>query len=311
MASLPRLHYRNVLPVVVDNGSEDGTVEELRARHREIPVIENQVNLGYAGGNNVGIRWALARGVEYVCLVNNDTEVTAELVSALVHVARSDARIGAVGARNLLMEDPSRLWGAYGVLTYGPFVVRTAGQGARDGARWLEQREVDWVIGNGCLWSRRALNDVGLLDESFFAYHDDVDWCLRARRRGFRIVYAGAAAILHRGGASSDLTQRHSFPQPYFLGRNGVIFVRKHARAQECLRFAVLCGAAMAARWMRALLLRCWPAGRGPRARGRYLWAWEAAFGRGLLDALRGRPVPFGRLGLPNSSCSAPDIGRG
>ncbi len=305
--SLGRLTYSNLLPVVVDNGSADGTVAALRERHPHIEIIENGVNLGYAGGNNVGIRWALAQGAEYVCLLNNDAEATPDLLEQLVRVARSDQRIGVVGARNLLMEDPVRLWGAYGKLTYGPFIVRTVGQGAPDGAQWQGQKDVDWVIGNGSLWSREALMEVGLLDEAFFAYHDDVDWCVRARRAGYRVVYVGSAAILHKGGGSSDTAQRHSFPLPYFLGRNGVLFVRKHARRGERWRFAALCTAAMAGRGARAVVLRWGPVGAQTRSRGRLLWSWEAAFWRGLFDALRGRPVPFAELGLANSRCSAPE----
>lgn len=300
VASIDRVSYRDLLPIVVDNGSEDGTADALRALHPGLTIIENDVNLGYAGGNNVGIRRALDRGARYVCLLNNDALLTEESIGELVRVMETDARIGVVGGRNLQLEEPGRLWGAYGELTFGPFVVRTTGRGELDGAVWQTQRDVDWVIGNGSLWRAEAIREVGLLDEDFFAYHDDVDWCVRARRAGYRVVYAGSAAILHRGGGSSDTTQRHSFPLPYFLGRNGVLFVRKHARWHERLRFAFFCGAAMAARWVRAVVMRAW---RGRSAQPDH-WAFESAFLRGLLDGLRHRPVPFAKLGMSNSACS-------
>jgi hypothetical protein len=297
VASLERLTYRNRITVVVDNGSRDGTVDALRAHHSDVAVIENGVNLGYAGGNNVGIRWALGEGAEFVCLINNDTEVTPDLISELVRVAREDRRIAAVGGRNLLMEDPARLWGAHGVLTYGPFVVRTEGRASADGDGWRVSKDVDWVIGNGVLLTRAALDQVGLFDEEFFAYHEDVDWCLRARRAGFRIVYAGTAAILHKGGGSSDPRQPQAFPQPYFLGRNGVRLARKHGSRPEQTKFAVLCGLALTARWLRAVALRCCPSNR-LRARGKAYSAWESAYRCGILDALYGRAVPFSDLGL-------------
>jgi len=290
VASLPRQSYANVTPVVIDNASRDDTVAALRARHAELTIIENRRNLGYAGGNNTGIRWALERGADYVQLINSDTEVTPELTAELVRVAEADARIAVVGCRNLLMEDPARLWGAYSTLTYGPFLVRSDGAGAPDGPHWRVVRDVDAVIGNGYLWRRAALEQIGLLDETLFGYHEDVDWCERARRGGWRVVYAGTAAIIHRGGSSSRPEHARVFPARYFLGRNAVRFVRRYAGAAHHLRFALLCGAAVTARAARAALRR-----------DRYAWAQERDYARGLWDGLRNRPVPFASLGLDDA----------
>jgi len=297
-ASLERLTYPNYLAVVIDNASSDDSVEALRARFPDLTVLRNDANLGYAGGNNVGLRWALERGADYALIINSDTEVTPDMIDSMVRSAEADPRIGVVGCRNLLMEDPSRLWGAYGVLTYGPFVVRAAGQGEADGPAWRQQRDVDWVIGNGYLWRRSTLEKVGLLDESFFGYHEDVDWCLRARAAGYRVVYAGAAAIIHKGGSSSDPDQAKQFPVGYFLGRNGVRVVHKHASPAQALRFALTCAAAFTARLGRALLLSAAPATTATGRRGRAFLARERAYARGVWDALRGRPIPFRELGL-------------
>jgi GT2 family glycosyltransferase len=223
--------------------------------------------------------------------------MTPGLVSELVRVAESDARIAVVGCRNVLMEDPHVLWGAYGELTYGPFVVRTAGERVVDGESWHIVRDVDSVIGNGYLWRRAALERIGLLDENFFGYHEDLDWCLRARCAGHRVVYAGTAAIIHKGGSSSDRRQARSFPMSYFLGRNGVLFVRKHGNRLETARFALLCGAALGYRWLRALLVATVNGGD----RGRAFVSMERGFTRGLWDALRKKPVPFGDLGLDDA----------
>jgi len=302
VASLSRLTYPNCLPVVIDNASADGTVAALRDGYPDLTIIQNAHNLGYAGGNNVGLRWALEHAADYVLIINNDTEVTADMVTELVRVAESDATIGVVGCRNILMDDPTRLWGAHGVLTYGPFVVRTDGEGMPDGPRWQVVKEVDWVIGNGYLWRRAALERVGLLDESFFAYHEDVDWCLRARTAGFRVVYAGTASILHKGAAHAEGAQRHALLTWYILGRNSVRLVRKYARWHQAMRFALLCSGAAAFRLGRALLRRLLPTSGSGHARAAELWAMEVMFVRGLLDAIRQRPIPFDRLGLPESA---------
>ncbi|MBX3025625.1 glycosyltransferase family 2 protein [bacterium] len=287
VASLPRLTYPRLTPVVVDNASADDTVAALQAAHPGLAIIRNPSNLGYAGGNNVGIRWALARGADYALLINSDTEVTAGMVDELVRVAESDARIAVVGCRNLLLEDPARLWGAFGTLTYGPFLVRSEGAGQPDGAPWRGTRDVDVAIGNGYLWRRTALEQIGLLDESLFGYHEDVDWCLRARRAGWRVVYAGDAAILHRGGSSSAPGAHRVFPQAYFLGRNGVRIAQRYGAPRQQLRFAAASLAACAGRAARAALRRDAPG-----------IARERAFLRGALDAWRDRPIPFAALGM-------------
>ncbi|MFN8641978.1 MAG: glycosyltransferase, partial [Candidatus Binatia bacterium] len=142
VASLPRLTYANLTPVVIDNASADDSAAALRAAQPGLEILANPRNLGYAGGNNVGIRWALARGADYVLLINSDTEVTPDLVTELVRVAESDARIAVVGCRNLLLEDPTRLWGAWDTLTWGPFAVRSDGAGQPDGPAWRATRDV-------------------------------------------------------------------------------------------------------------------------------------------------------------------------
>ena len=301
VASLPRLTYPNFLPVVIDNASADDTVAALRARHPELTILENARNLGYAGGNNAGIRVARTRGADYVQIVNSDTEMTPDLLSELVRVAESDPRIAVVGPRNLLLEEPSRLWGAYGELTYGPFVVRNAGERALDGSQWQVVRDVDSVIGNGYLWRCSALDAVGLLDEELFGYHEDLDWSVRARRAGYRVVYAGTAAILHKGGSSSDHEQPKHFPRSYFLGRNGVLFAKRYANPAERARFSVLCAAAFAARWLRAAVLSLLPGGTAAGRLGRTMRASEGAFARGAMDGLLGRAVPFEALGLADA----------
>jgi GT2 family glycosyltransferase len=286
VASLPRLTYPNLTPAVIDNASRDDTVAALRTRYPDLAILENRRNLGYAGGNNAGIRWALAQGADYVQLINSDTEVTPDLTGALVRVAESDPRIAVVGCRNILMEDPARLWGAYSTLTYGPFLVRSDGAGAVDAPRWHGVRDVDAVIGNGYLWRRAALADVGLLDESFFGYHEDVEWCARARGAGWRVVYAGSAAIVHRGGSSSALGH-----------------ARSSRRAISSAATPWPSCAATPGRPTACASRRC-AAGRWRRL-GRALVRGgldaELSYARGLWDGLRRRPVPFDALGLTDA----------
>jgi GT2 family glycosyltransferase len=240
VSTLPRLTYPNYTATVVDNASADGSVAALRERFPEQRVLVMEKNLGFCGGNNRGIRDALERGADYVLLLNNDTAMHPELVTELVRVAASGARIGAVGAKNLRLENPAEVWGAYGELTYGKELVHVIGKGEPDGPAYRVVRDVDWVIGNGIMMSRAALEAVGGFDEGFFGYHEDVDWCTRARRQGFRIVFNGNAIVLHKGFGASDPRRPIPFPVLYFLGRNGIYFARKHGSLWQQVRFCTL-----------------------------------------------------------------------
>jgi GT2 family glycosyltransferase len=240
IATLPRLTYPNYVATVVDNASADGSVEALRQRFPEQRVLVMEKNLGFCGGNNRGIEDALERGADYVLLLNNDTEMHPDLVTELVRVADSDSRIGAVGAKNLRLENPSEIWGAYGELNYGRQLVRVVGQSEPDGPAYRVVRDVDWVIGNALMMSRAAIEAVGGFDEGFFGYHEDVDWCERARQQGFRIVFNGNAVIFHKGFGAANPSRPIPFPVLYFLGRNGIFFARKHGSVWQRTRFTLL-----------------------------------------------------------------------
>jgi hypothetical protein len=276
VATLARLSYGNWTATVVDNASADGSVEALRQRFPQQRVLLMERNLGFCGGNNRGIADALAQGAQYVLLLNNDTEVHPDLVGELVRAAGADARIGVVGAKNLRLESPHEVWGAWNELTYDAQLVRVAGQGRADGPEYGGLRDVDGVIGNGMMLSRAAVERVGGFDESFFGYHEDIDWCTRARGAGFRVVYCGSAIVYHRGFGAADPRRPVPFPVLYFLGRNGIHFARKHAPRPLQVRFAALFLLSVAARIAAA------PA-RGERIKP-YLWML-----RGFADGLRGR----------------------
>jgi GT2 family glycosyltransferase len=240
LSTLPRIRYQNWSATVVDNDSRDGTPAAIQEAFPLQRVLRMEKNLGFCGGNNRGIADALSRGADFVLLLNNDTELHSDLLAELVRVAIADPRIGAVGAKNLRMEQPSKVWGAYGELTYGKELVRVVGQGVDDSPALSDVRDVDWVIGNGIMMSRAAIEEVGGFDEGFFGYHEDVDWCERARARGFRIVYNGKAIIFHKGFGAAHPGRPIPFPVLYFLGRNGIFFARKHGSAWQTMRYCAL-----------------------------------------------------------------------
>lgn len=239
LESFSVLEYPNYQVIVLDNGSEDETVATARERFPWATIIENGENLGFCRGNNVGLKYALAQGFDYVMLLNSDTLCTPTLLSELVSVMQADPKIGIVGAKNLLMENTEYTWGKYGVVTWGPMLVRTIGRFQPDDKRNDPPQDVDWVIGNACMMSRESLEKVGLLDEEYWQCNEDVDWCYRARDAGYRVVYVDRAAIIHKGGSSADLTQKKVFSYGYFIGRNAFTFARKHGNPFQRLKLFI------------------------------------------------------------------------
>jgi GT2 family glycosyltransferase len=283
LASLEESDYPEMELVVVDNGSRPDPRQVILDRFPRVTYLALPENLGYAGGNNAGIRYALAQGHEYVFVLNNDTIVEPDAIRKAVEVAQQDPRIGAVGVKVLAWDDPTRVWVAYGEVTYRQGLVRLIGYYWRDDERFAEQRDVEWVPGTAVLLSRRALEEVGLFDEAFFAYHEDVDWCTSARKRGYRVVFAPQGRILHKGHASSG-GKRYVSPRQYLAGRNMILFVRKHASSFQKCKFAAFQLTTLPLQYLRRCL-------SGEQAGVVYKV-------RGMVDALRGRPIPFVELGL-------------
>jgi GT2 family glycosyltransferase len=297
LESFSCVDYPNYEIVVVDNASEDATVPTVRERFPSVTLIVNESNLGYVGGNNVGIRCALEHGANYVFILNNDTKMTPNVLSELVRVMESDPRIAITGAKNLLMEYPEYTWGKYGKLTWGPMLVATVGRFERDRPE-TSPKDVEWVIGNGCLMRREALERVGLFDESFFQVNEDVDWSLRARQLGYRVVYLDTVAIHHRGAGSADPTKRVAFSYLYFLGRNAIMFARKHANALQWAKLLTLLVVGFFMRTAAFALLF-----------GFYAVAGQRAFLVGMLDGLRRQVRQEQTTGIVRGPARPPSAG--
>ncbi|MCK6556413.1 glycosyltransferase family 2 protein [Candidatus Binatia bacterium] len=283
LRSLVGQDYPRCEVVVVDNGSQSSPRARIAAEFPSVTCIETGQNLGYSGGNNVGIRYALERGHDYVFVLNNDTIVEPNFLTRAIPVAGSDPSIGVVGIKILAWDQPGRVWVAYGEVTYRQSLVRLIGYYGLDDGRYDHPCDVDWVPGTAMLFPRQALERVGLFDEAFFAYHEDVDWCARARERGLRVVYTPVARIYHKGHRSSG-GKVYVTPRQYLAGRNMVLFVRKHARWYQTLRFVAFLLATLPFQYLRRLA--------SGEQRGVVLKV------RGMLDGWRGRPVPFEQLGF-------------
>jgi GT2 family glycosyltransferase len=203
--------------IVVDNGSTDGSVEFLRESFAEATVIELGDNYGFARAMNVGIK---AASGEYVVFLNNDTEATPDWLAELIACMERHPRAAAAGSKTLLMRDRRLVDGAGDVMDW-KFEPHPRGHGDLDSERYAQERQVFSVSGAACIWRADALRDIGLFDEDFFAYYEDVDLGFRARLLGYECWYAPRSVALHARGAwsagRSEFTFFHPIKNRWFL----------------------------------------------------------------------------------------------
>ncbi len=283
LESLQGVDYPAFDVLVIDNGSRRSVGPMVRAAFPAVDCVELPINLGYAGGNNVGLRRALEMQYDFAYVLNNDAVADPGALRAAVAAAAGGDKVAAVGGKVLAFDDPSRLWMTYGAIDYRQSLVSLAGWGERDTGQYDQPRDVEWVPGCALLLSCAALRDVGLFDEEFFAYHEDVDWCTSAREHGWRIRYAPDSVVRHRGNRTLGGPSYVS-PRKYLSARSTVLFARKHATGAQQLKLWASIVLTLPFVFVRRLVTG--------EARGVWLKV------RGWLDGLRHREPPFHALGL-------------
>ena len=213
---------RGIETVVVDNGSSDRSADAVEERFPEVELVRAGVNLGFAGGNNVGIRRALDRGADWVLLVNNDASVEEGIVDALARGAAARPDAGVLACK-VLFADSDRLW--YAGAGFDSYLGRSRHDGFGEPDTPGELGDTVRATGAGMAVSRVAIETASLLDEELFLYAEDLEWCLRIREAGFAVVYVPEARVRHRvsaaaGGAGS--------PTPaYYETRNMLAVVER------------------------------------------------------------------------------------
>jgi GT2 family glycosyltransferase len=231
--SLSHLDYPAYKVVLVDNASTDGSVEWVASHYPQVHILRNQKNLGFAEGNNVGIRFALSEGAGYVVLVNTDTRAERDFLTHLVQRGEEDKEIGVLGGKVLMFFDP-RVVNSTGVnlnqLAYG--WDRDFGEEAQRIVR--KRGEVLAVTGTLMAIKAGVFEKVGLLDPEFFAYYEDVDFCVRVwKHTHFRVEYVPESIIYHKFSAS---VSGESALKQYLMFKNQFRIFFKHFPPAEMVR---------------------------------------------------------------------------
>jgi GT2 family glycosyltransferase len=243
LASTRALDRDDVTVICVDNGSHDGSPDAVRAAFPDVELIENGRNLGFAGGNNVGIARARELGARWIVLLNNDATIAPDGIDGFERAARERPRAGVLAGKVLFAEPPDRVW--FAGQRFNPtlgYSGRPRGYGKRDGPRYGEVVPVDRAVGALMAVSAAAIDAVGLMDDDLFAYVEDVDWCVRIRAAGYEAVLAPGARAWHRVSASGGGERLSTHPL-YYGSRNTIVVCERHAplgRVGTLLRRAVV-----------------------------------------------------------------------
>lgn len=220
--------------IVVDNGSSDGSLDWLRREWPAIAVVELDVNTGFAHAVNRGIE---ASTTAYVALLNNDVELESGWTTEMLAAIQTDARIGSCACKILSHRDRTMLDGAGDALAWSGIAL-PRGHGQRDIGQFDRGEDVFGARAAAALYRRGALRDVGLFDETFFAYCEDVDWAFRAQLRGWRCRYVPEARAYHLGSHSADRNPRSSARFFAMNRRNAVWLIAKNFPISALFRHA-------------------------------------------------------------------------
>jgi len=218
--------------VVVDNGSLDGSAKYVKKYFPKVKLKILHRNMGFTGGVNFGLKYALKRKASYVLLLNNDTVVKPSFLQKLISYGDSKPKVGILSPLIYFPGTKQKLWFAGGEID----PVRYSG-GHVILKETLPEKvtkpyETEYISGCAMLIKRQTLSQIGLLDNRFFLYYEDVDFCLRAEKAGFKCVIVPEAKIIHLQ-TKNKLEDPH---KEYYLTRNHLLLVSKHAPFRVKLR---------------------------------------------------------------------------
>ncbi len=229
--SLSYLTYPNFETLLIDNGSTDDSVLAIRQQFPDLCIIETGSNLGFAEGNNVGIKKALEQKADLFFLLNNDTIVSDDILERFVETYHDFPQAGVLGAKIFLFEEKStldHLGGNWDQKT-GTFTFVGLRQ-KEDGILWQHPQEIDYVCGAGLMIKRSVIEKIGFFEKRYFLIWEESDFCFRAKKAGFQIITCPQAHLWHKVSASFVGGKPHS---TYFWWRNRLLWIERNCSFKQ------------------------------------------------------------------------------
>lgn len=226
LKSLAKIDHGNYEIVLVDNASRDGSADKIKNKFPNITLIKNPENLGFAEGNNVGLRYFAGKEIDYFLLLNNDTIVKNDFLSKLVEAGENDPSAGVLGPKIYFFDHPDEIWFAGGYFNRITGKTYHRGLGEKDTGQYDSPVRADFVSGCAMLVRKNVMDQLKGLDPDYFFSHEDVDLCLRAGRLGAKIVYVPGSVVWHKFARAAG--GRFSPLYVYYRVRNGLLLLKKN-----------------------------------------------------------------------------------
>lgn len=234
LSSVQKISYSNFETLVVDNGSTDDSASAIKEQFPSIKIIETGKNLGYAEGNNVGMRYGMDHGADFLFILNNDTVVESPILTHFIQAFEKEPDAGILGAKIYLYSERNRLDHLGGSWNRKKSAFDLIGyRKLDDEGAWNKMLPLDYVCGAGFMISRKLISAIGVLEARFFVYWEDTDYCFRARRAGFKVMSCPEAKLFHKVSSSFVGGKPHT---SYFYSRNRLLWIERNLSTQEKLR---------------------------------------------------------------------------
>jgi len=288
LGSLEKVDYPDFEIIIVDNGSSGEEKHKIKNFHTTYYILHttyNDSNLGFAGGNNVGIKYALEHGADYVLLLNNDAIVAPDFLAELVKIGDSDKSFGILGSRiyrygtKKIVFDGGKVnkW-----LTRGEHIAKSEILNPKfeTNSKFKIQNSkfyADYITGAAMLVKRDVIEKIGLMREEYFLYYEDVDWCIRARKAGYKCVLAPASHVWHKVSA----TNKEGSPSYiYYHTRNALMLAKFNGNIIQKIAAYFIGAWILSKQGLKLLLFR-------------NKKVWSFAMSRGVFDFYRGKYGQF------------------
>lgn len=225
LASLERSEYP-CRTIVIDNGSSDGSVEEIQETFPDVEIVSLPTNIGFARACNIGVQKILADAQdEFIFLLNNDATIDPLTLTILIQSALSNPRAAILGPKVFYRNHPNKIWYAGALRRKGILAALTSGRNESDNGQFDQVTEVDYVFGAAMFVRRSIFERIGMFDSRFFLYLEDLDFCLRAQLSGWSLQFVPDAHVYHIGSASTAHNLRL---RRYHQVNSSILFLQKH-----------------------------------------------------------------------------------
>jgi len=222
--SISRIEYSNYKILIVDNGSDSNEIDNIVLQFPFVKIIKSKENLGFSGGNNLGIEYAIKLNADFILLLNNDTIVEPNFLGILVHHSTQNINVGILVPKINYYINQNRIWYAGGYISKFRGSGFTIGQD-ESGEKYSNNKYVTFATGCCLLIKMEVIKKIGLMDPQYFLYLEDVDYCLRNNLKGYKILYIGKSKIYHKVSISSN--KQNNLASLYYVTRNRFYFAKK------------------------------------------------------------------------------------